>query len=122
MQLSQRHFVGAGDDYLPKCGKVVFRKAPESILAVRIRQINDLWVLRVLKDRSTDAIDELTIWAGFTLGAGETEQMQVQIVIVCRTSEVRHGAKRRCLHRLVCAQHGRVVNGVKVPCRRTTVR
>ena len=28
-------------------------------------------------------------------------------------------AARVRLERIVCAQHGRVVNGVKVPCRRT---
>ena len=42
----------------------------------------------------------------------------ILILVLCIRSEVRHGAERRCLHRL-CAQHGRVVNGVKDPCRRT---
>jgi hypothetical protein len=35
------------------------------------------------------------------------------------TFKVRHGAQRSYLHCLVCAQHGRDVNGVQVPCRKT---
>jgi hypothetical protein len=44
--------------------------------------------------------------------------LPIDIFAAISTSKVRHGVSR-CLHCLVCAQHGRVVNGVKVPCEGT---
>ena len=43
----------------------------------------------------------------------------VQFKLSLSNVKARRGAKRRSLYRLVCAQHGREVNGVEVPCRNT---
>jgi hypothetical protein len=42
-----------------------------------------------------------------------------KLLIPTDSAEANKGAGAGCISRLVCAQHGRDVNGVQVPCRKT---